>query len=333
MKNPDKHIIEESIIRFLDNRMTESEKHEFLSLLENNEANMRLFREYSRIWDRAANLEIFAASDTTGDWDKVRARMEANDDIPVISGSSLRPGSLITRIAAIALVLIVTGILLSRSVFKEADIIYVASMENSRNIVLPDGSGVLLNKNSSLEYPERFSGKTRQVKLEGEAYFEIQKDPGKLFRVNAGGACVDVLGTRFNVDINRDDNTVNIGIVSGKVSFYPLGKENDKLILIKDEQAILRDGEVILSENNDCNYLSWKTGTLIFSNDKIENVIDDLSRHFDKPINYINTGRRKLTLTSIFENQDMDSILEELKLVLGINYSVYGDTISIYNNK
>jgi len=329
--NKKRNIIEEQIGSYLDKSMPDSERVGFLSLLEENEEYRTLFEEYKDIWDKAENTGVFSELDSRTDWGKVMLRMDTSDNNKrkTITISGFR--NALPRIAAIALILLATAFILSRFVFTRPEIIMISSMDDRRNIILPDGSSVYLNSYSSIEYPERFRGNLRYVKLEGEAYFEIEKDPGKLFRVNAGGgAYIDVLGTKFNIEINNKLKQVNVGVLTGRVAFYALDHKEDKLLLRKDDQAVLRNGEVRKSEDQDNNFLSWKSGTLVFQDDKLEKVIDDLASHFSKNIIFENKSKQTLRITSTFENQDMDSILEELKLILGVNYTVNGDTISIY---
>lgn len=330
MREKKEYTIEERIVRYFDNSMSESELNNFMRLLDDNEEYRTLFKEYLEILEKAEKTEAFFKADAKQDWKSVLIRMNATDNLTDNKGLISRSKGMILKVAALVLILISTGILLSRFVFSEPEIILVSCMNDRRNIILPDGSSVFLNNYSSLEYPEKFKGDMRLVTLKGEAYFEIENDPAKLFRVDAGGSYVDVMGTMFNINIDNDLKSVKLGVVSGTVAFYPVNNEEQKVIMLKDEQAVLKDGEIRRSVSPDNNYLSWKSNILVFQNDKIDKVAVDLSRHYDKSITIHNISNQNLTLTTRFENQDMDSILEELRLVLGVNYSVNGDSISIY---
>lgn len=76
----------------------------------------------------------------------------------------------------------------------------VSTLAETRTVTLPDQTEIVLNRYSSLTYPERFRGKDRKVQLQGEAYFEVSKDAAHPFKVEAGAIIVQVLGTHFNVE-------------------------------------------------------------------------------------------------------------------------------------
>lgn len=84
---------------------------------------------------------------------------------------------------------------------QSADILYVSTAYGEKKeVILADGSTIILNSLSSISYPEDMSGKTRNVTLHGEAYFDVAKNPNKAFIVQAEGVEVKVLGTKFNIN-------------------------------------------------------------------------------------------------------------------------------------
>lgn len=153
---------------------------------------------------------------------------------------------------------------------------------------LADGTKVWLNSCSELRFPIRFTGKLREVKLTGEAYFEVTKNTTQTFRVNAKELNVDVLGTSFNVINYSDDTQSEVILVEGKVI---LSANNEQ---VKKEygtlwpgQRAIYDQEIrkVFTEVVDVDkYMNWRDGNLIFRDDNMEDVVKRLSRWFNVEI-------------------------------------------------
>ena len=104
-------------------------------------------------------------------------------------------------------------------------------MAETRNVILPDGSSVLLNRHSSLSYPKRFKSDNREVQLTGEAYFEVSKDQKHPFIVQTEHINVQVLGTHFNVDAYRNSPEVKTTLLTGSVAVS--NKRNSVRMILK----------------------------------------------------------------------------------------------------
>ena len=114
----------------------------------------------------------------------------------------------------------------------------VSTLAETRTITLPDQTEIVLNRYSSLTYPERFRGKDRKVQLQGEAYFEVSKDAAHPFKVETGAIIVQVLGTHFNVEAYPEDTQVKTTLLEGSVSVSLIGKAEESLKLSPNESAI-----------------------------------------------------------------------------------------------
>ena len=140
MKQEKEYSFEEKISRFLDNSMSEPERDEFLKLISENKEYSDLLEEYKDIWTKAGNIAILRKTDASQDWEKVLTRM----DEP--GSNKNRPGNiryLLPRIAALALILFATAIILARYVINEPENILIATMDEHRSISLPDGSVII----------------------------------------------------------------------------------------------------------------------------------------------------------------------------------------------
>ena len=130
-------------------------------------------------------------------------------------------------------------------------------------VILSDGTKVWINSDSELEFPNRFGEDIREVKLKGEAYFEVTSDSRKPFYVLAGETKVHVLGTAFNVSAYREDRQTEVALLRGKVSF----DVKDKVyVLVPGEIATLNreSGETIVRKGDVAAIVDWKAGRFNF---------------------------------------------------------------------
>ena len=189
-------------------------------------------------------------------------------------------------------------------------------------IQLPDGSKVTLNRHSQLSYPETFN-KERIVKLNGEAYFEVSKNPKKPFRVKANGVTIRVLGTHFNVNAYAADSLVETTLLEGSVSVS--NNANGKQMILKpNETAIYRKSTGILSMHinaNAQNEISWREGVLSFNDISMGEIARQLSHHFNVTIQIKSEQLRNYKLNARFkQNETLEEILEMLAPIVGFTY-------------
>jgi len=156
------------------------------------------------------------------------------------------------------------------------------------NIILSDGTQVFLNSGSKLEFPPVFIGKSREVTVEGEAYFEVAPDKEKPFYVKTDAFKLKVYGTKFNVQAYRSDDASNIVLVEGKVSMNSVREmDSHEVFLAPNQKASISRGNtnfIITNVENTDNYIAWKEGYLTFTNEEISNVLKRVSRYYNVEI-------------------------------------------------
>lgn len=200
--------------------------------------------------------------------------------------------------------------------------------------ILPDGTHVWLNANSQLSYvPSAYGWNERRVELQGEAYFEVQKNPGKRFIVNVENVSVEALGTSFNVRGYKDDEEVVTTLVEGKVRTSSL---EESMILTPDEQSVYNKvtghfgkttGEVVHDA------LSWRVNRLIFEGETLDNIAKILNRTYGVEV-YFSTDRiKQYSFSGVVRDNGLDNILELLKLTAPIVYTIKGDSIILSEKK
>ncbi|RLD67692.1 MAG: hypothetical protein DRI95_04400 [Bacteroidetes bacterium] len=182
---------------------------------------------------------------------------------------------------------------------------------NIKIIELSDGSVVHINKKSKLYYPENFSTNERIVELEGEAFFDIKKNPQKPFIIKARNKEIKVLGTSFNVNTNFEGEKVEVFVKTGKVKFYEPGNVQKQLILKPGFIGIMDKKVIEKRSNNDPNYMSWKTKYFDFSQgEKLDKVIATINRAYGVNITLEDKKLSKNVHNTVYDNHSLDTILK-----------------------
>ncbi|MFV0593927.1 MAG: FecR family protein [Draconibacterium sp.] len=208
------------------------------------------------------------------------------------------------------------------------DTIEVVAPIGSRTVVqLQEGTKIHLNYGSKIKYPREFIGKTREIKLIGEGYFDVSYNPEKPFIVDAGNLHIKVLGTSFNVHAYPDDNIIATTLVNGKVSLEevkPDGKLKIIGSMIPDQHVSFHidSRETSSSVGNINKYIAWKDGKLVFDNEPITNVAMKLSRMFDVDI-LVAEDAKDLTYTVTLADESLIFILDLMKEITPIKYTVF----------
>lgn len=202
-------------------------------------------------------------------------------------------------------------------------------------VILPDGSKVNLNSGSYISYQQSFGKKAREVKLSGEAFFEVTKDPKKKFIVHTEYINIEVLGTTFNVYAYERENTVEMVLLTGKVkintnkapyqSYYV--KPNEKISL--DKQS----GSLKIKKTDARFETAWLRDEMVFRSERLETVFDKLERKYGVTIQYDNLKQDNDRFTGSFNNEEITGILDILKIHYHFSYKVQGNKIKIYGDK
>ncbi len=186
-------------------------------------------------------------------------------------------------------------------------------------IILPDGSKVWLNAASSLRFPSAFTGKKRDVELNGEAYFEVTKNKQLPFRVHTRDMNIVVTGTAFNVMAYNDERFSATTLVEGSVDIKNTSR---KLSLTPGEQAVNNDGTSLIKNEVDVEqYIAWKNGLFQFNNTDIQSVMRQIGRWYDVSVEY--RGKIPQTTFGGFISRDskLSQVIKMLELS-GVRFSI-----------
>lgn len=220
----------------------------------------------------------------------------------------------------------------------------VSTRHGSRSkITLPDGSTVWLNVGSKLNY-DYGKSENREVVLEGEAFFDVQKDENRPFLIHTRKMDITVLGTTFNVKAYREDKTVETSLIQGKVEVTIKGDRPEKIILEPNQKIVLPNQETIadtranvaaagkeqyvLSEvrinpqDSLVAETAWKENYLIFNNERFEDIAVKMERWFDVNVVFQDSIVKNYRFTGTFANETVEQTLDALKFSSMFHYHI-----------
>ena len=154
------------------------------------------------------------------------------------------------------------------------------------SVVLPDGSKVWLNAESSIHYPLTFSGKERVVDITGEAYFEVTHNKHFPFKVKVNGKEIEVLGTHFNVNSYEDEPSMRTTLLEGLIR---IGNGVIKKIIHPGQEASILNNttDIKIISADVQNAIAWKNGYFSFHNANLKTVMRQLARWYDIDVIYV----------------------------------------------
>jgi ferric-dicitrate binding protein FerR (iron transport regulator) len=356
--------------RSLNDEATIQEKEELNNILRQDESLQQQYDLLDRIWsDKTARLNNESEnSSVTKAISKIITLAELekiqfdDDDAPKNRKFVRRRRILLTSLAL--LIIASAGFIWiytsssSAIVQKAGETIAVQNGSRSRSM-LPDGTTVWLNAGSKLFYDDNFSGATREVRLEGEAFFDVVKQPQRPFIVHTSGIDIKVLGTAFNVKSYPEDKTVITTLYRGSVKIFRenesekfaiILKPNEKVILSKD--AAKADNHLSLKNNNNtapqlipASYIrtyidstkkeneqletAWLYSRLEFRGDSFEELARKMEHWFNVKIVFEDENLKQLNFNGSFEKETLEEALIALKTTIPFNYKIKGHEIFI----
>ncbi len=198
---------------------------------------------------------------------------------------------------------------------------------------LPDGSVVVLNANSLIEYPEKFSDSTRRIRLEGEAFFDIQKDMLHPFVIETGHFKTVVLGTSFTISEDSLQHTFKLAVVTGRVAVSEKSDKTDaKSVYVYPKQMISYNPENKTFKQTPYNYtelISWKDGVLYFKNANFNEVVHKLENWYGVTFTVNTVIDTKKDFTGQFQNENLKAVLEGLSFSFDFNFVIKDNRVTI----
>ena len=300
------------------NALTSDEQQKLNTLLENKE-NQLLAQQIEATWEKSFDYQNDFIPNVELGLSKLKPRMKEEKTIsPKVVSLQNRRSWL--RIAAAAAILIVGGLFTFNQLNSGLDWQEIAVTNTTKDLILVDGSKITINEASELEYPTEFSTKERRVKLKGEAFFDITKNPEKPFIIETGDLRIRVLGTSFNVRNFGNESLAEITVRSGRVEvthinggFTQILEANDQLTFDKNRKKVRE-----VSKDNNLNALGWWSGKLVFDNEKMSRVKLAIERTYNIELDFVDTEMLKCpyTISNDVKSEGLENFLEVLETAL-----------------
>jgi transmembrane sensor len=197
---------------------------------------------------------------------------------------------------------------------------------------LADGTRVVLGPASTLRYPAEFGAGARDVELVGEGYFEVTHDAAHPFRVHAGHASAEDIGTAFGVRAYAEDSVIRVVVAEGSVA---LGADAPgaarRVPLTAGQLGTLGRGHTIpvVRRVNVAAHLGWMDGRLVFDETPLAEVVAQLGRWYDAPFRIADPALASRTLTASFTTEPLGDVLAALAPVLDVRFERVADTVVV----
>ncbi|MVT09314.1 FecR family protein [Chitinophaga tropicalis] len=199
------------------------------------------------------------------------------------------------------------------------------------SVVLSDGTRVWLNTTSSIRYPVAFADGQRIVELNGEAFFDVAKNPSMPFKVIVAGpygktVTIQVLGTSFNVQAYNDEDKVSTAVAEGMVGVVT---DRESRLVKASQQATVAGDQLKWMEHADlAKATAWKDGYFVFREDQLSDIMKQLARWYDIDVRF--TGPISDHYTGkISRNANISQVLKMLEAAGGVSFTIENNRITV----
>lgn len=324
------------IATYLSDEMDEAELADFEKQVFASAENTILLNEMKEHWNLLHKYPDNKTLDTRKAWNKLYSRLGDEQLLPVNGPVKRKYTSMLMRAAAMALILVAAGAIIYIVTIRrpKAEMMHLQTNNEGNTLIttLNDGSVIYLAQNSLFSFPKEFEPKTRNVKLNGEAFFDIAPDPGKPFIIETENAFIQVLGTAFNVKTTNGSN-FELLVDHGKVKVTLKSKPLEQQLVVAGEKITSVNDNFIKSKRTPADALTWYSKRMQFKDETLENIISVINRNINAifVIADKETGKRRLTVT--FNNDSISTMTELLCLTLNLKSETKNDSILLLDNK
>lgn len=197
-------------------------------------------------------------------------------------------------------------------------------------VTLSDGTRVWLNATSELEYPVEFAADVREVRLQGEAYFEVAKDADHPFLVRVGHYRLQVYGTKFNLN-TYEPNRIEVALVEGSIGFQ--AHANVPEVRLIPNQVGIADptsGNTQIYDADISPYIAWKNNDMVFVNERLESIMQKVERWYDVEVVFGKAELKELRFYGdVKRYADIRELLAYLEQTSRAQFKIEGRTIVI----
>jgi transmembrane sensor len=268
--------------------------------------NQRYFRHFDLIWKQSRQRTIRSKVDENAAWDRFRARVDSDRPHARVLSLTNKWFTPVWKIAAIVVAIVGLSWLVWVNSMHSADQLVIRSADATKSQILPDGSVVILNRNSSISFPANFSGNSREVAITGEAFFEVTPDKAKPFIVKVDEVTVRVVGTSFNIKTSRVgmEVVVETGIVEVLRDRRRVQLKPRQMVKVSQDGATFAATEI---RDHFHNY--YRTRKLVCNDTPLWRLVEILSEIYGVQIEVGDEQLKHLAMNTTFDGLGLDATL------------------------
>jgi ferric-dicitrate binding protein FerR (iron transport regulator) len=212
-----------------------------------------------------------------------------------------------------------------RGVLADSSITVVTGRGETRQVILPDGSTLLLNAGTVFRYPKQFGRASRTVNLlKGEVFLQVAAQPGAPFVMVTGKWRTTVLGTSFDIRSYAEDGKTRIAVLTGKVEVEAAGKP----AVVLNKGMLMRGDEGTDHFENDYEVAAWKEGALFFSDASFSEIAFEIGNKYN--VGLINRSKKQLwSYTGLFRRESLEEVIETICQTENLAYTFSNNEILI----
>ena len=311
--------------------------------------NRREYENIKEIWECSASQPDFGEKffDADGDWQQLKdeLRLDKTQGTSTSSSSSIdydvsrnRFWPSVFRAAAVVLIAALIGIVAYQNwtLFDEEPVEPAlreisTALAQRVNLTLSDGTRVLLNAGSTLRLPETFEANKREVYLQGQAFFNVEKNPDRPFIIHSGDVETRVLGTSFSLRAYPGEQEITVAVKEGRVSFKAADTTTGQQVILSPDELGRFDLSASRIESQPVDdmalYLGWVDGYLKFKETPLEDVAVELERRYGVQIRFKDEGLKSLSLTALLKSRSIKNVLDVISTSLNIRYQLHENEV------
>lgn len=318
----------ELIVKYLQGHLSDIELDNFLLWINADSENKKLFFEIKAMYEACDSDQTF---DVMQSWKRLLQKRQKQ---------RIKRGMMIGfrwfSYAATLVLVVTASVFFWNKTGQGSDEVtrYIGGNGVCANVMeLPDGTKVHVGPQTTFYYKGNYGEKTREVYLEGEAYFDVAKQKDKPFIVKVKGQDIEVLGTKFNVLAYPNDSLFVTTLLEGSVSLF-IEKLNTHTILNPDEQFVYnrQNSRTEILKVKASEYLRWTEGYYYFREQSLKSILDRLSRVYE--LNFVMKSdalKQKKFTGTFYKGQNIEEVLDIINVSVPFKYKIEGRNIVIYN--
>lgn len=322
------------IVRFFENECSAEERDAIIRWINQSDEHARLFFSWEEMY-------MLGKTDPAHEEQQLRKAEKKLDAFIAAEKHRrsfvLRAHTLLKYAAAVLVLAVFSGIALYMfGTHSDKNMLTVSTLsDETKEVVLPDGSKVWLNENSVLKYPAKFADAERFLELDGEAYFEVTKDKHKPFIVKNPAMSVQVLGTKFNFKGNAVRRIAEASLIEGEIK--AIGNHDEGAITLVPGQKVELNTvtrQMKVTETNTALDAVWHNNLIPFKNADIFSIAETLETLYKVDIILSPDISGMKTYSGVLKKKDsIEEMLKILQNILHIHYEVRQNTIFLSLNK